>query len=79
MQRLFASPWTPEQYDASQAHRQIVPESVCPSCEQPSSLNRHGSYPRWVVSVVGKLLRLWIARFLCRLCRRTISYLPDSP
>jgi hypothetical protein len=30
-----------------------------------------------VVNVLGELLRLWIARFLCRQCRRTISYLPD--
>jgi hypothetical protein len=30
-----------------------------------------------VVSVVDALVRLWIARFLCPLCRHTVSYLPD--
>ncbi|MBL9136224.1 MAG: hypothetical protein JNK85_10165 [Verrucomicrobiales bacterium] len=77
MQRIFSSPWTPEEYAATEAHRQILPDSVCPSCAQPTPLHRHGHYPRWVVSVLGALMRLWIARFLCPLCRRTISYLPD--
>ena len=77
MQRIFRSPWSPEEYAAQEAHRQVVPESVCPSCAEPTRLRRHGRYPRWVVSVVDVLVRLWIARFLCPLCRRTISYLPD--
>lgn len=77
MQRIFSSPWTPEEYVASQAQRQIIPDSVCPSCERPTSLHRHGCYARWVVSVLGALWRLLIARFFCPLCRRTISYLPD--
>jgi hypothetical protein len=77
MQRIFSSPWTPEEYVATQAHRQIIPDSVCPSCERATPLHRHGNYPRWVVSVLGALWRLRIARFFCPLCRRTISYLPD--
>jgi hypothetical protein len=40
-------------------------------------LQRHGAYPRWVISLIGLLRRLWIARFLCPACRHTISYLPD--
>src|SRR5690606_37315169 len=77
MQRIFPSPWTPDQYVAQEAHRQVVPESVCPSCAEPTRLWRHGFYVRWVVSAKGHMMRLWIARFLCALCRRTISYLPD--
>lgn len=77
MQRVFASPWTPEEYQATQAHRQIVPEPECANCRRPASLRRHGWYPRWVVCVLGQLWRLCIARFLCPLCRRTMSYLPD--
>lgn len=77
MQRVFRSVWTAEEYLASQAHLQIVPDSVCPSCHRATPLHRHGCYERWMVSVLGALLRLLIARFLCPLCRRTISYLPD--
>jgi transposase-like protein len=77
MQRIFASPWDPDEYLAAQAHQQIVAESICPRCAEPDSLHRHGCYARWVVNLLGELLRLCIARFLCRRCRRTISYLPD--
>ena len=77
MQRIFPSTWTPEEYVATQAHRQIIPDSICPSCERLTSLHRHGCYSRWVVSVLGALWRLLIARFFCPRCQRTISYLPD--
>jgi hypothetical protein len=40
-------------------------------------LHRHCRYQRWVVTLLGELLRIWIARFLCPLCRLTVSYLPD--
>ena len=77
MQRIFPSPWTPEEYVAKQAYLQIIPDSICPSCQCPTSLHRHGCYARWVVSVLGALWRLRISRFFCPLCGRTISYLPD--
>lgn len=77
MQRIVVTPLAPEDYVALGGHRLVVPDSVCPNCQQPSRLHRHGCYSRWAVSVLGALLRLWIARFLCRLCRHTISYLPD--
>lgn len=77
MQRLYVSPWTPEEYIASEAHRQIVPESTCPICQRAVTLHRHGAYLRWLATVLGELLRLWIARFLCPRCRHTVSYLPD--
>jgi hypothetical protein len=77
MQRIYRSPWTPEEYVATEADRQIVPESICPSCLKAVQLHRHGHYQRWLITVLAELLRLWIARFLCPLCRTTISYLPD--
>ena len=77
MQRIYPSPWTPEEYDAGEAHRQIIPDSICPCCQQPVQLHRHGHYKRWLITELAKLLRLWIARFLCPLCRVTISYLPE--
>lgn len=77
MQRIFPSPWTPKEYFESEAHRQIVPDSICPCCKRLTPLHRHARYLRWVVTVLGELWHLWIARFLCPLCGSTISYLPD--
>lgn len=77
MQRIYCSPWTPEEYESQEASGQIIPESTCANCHQAVTLHRHGRYRRWVATLLGKLLYLWIARFLCPLCRRTTSYLPD--
>jgi hypothetical protein len=77
MQRIYRSPWSPEEYEQQESHRQIIPESTCGNCHQAVKLHHHGRYQRWVATLLGKELYLWIARFLCPLCRRTISYLPD--
>jgi len=77
MQRIYPSPWTPEEYEEQEASGQIIPESTCANCHRAVKLHRHGRYRRWITTLLGKLLQLWIARFLCPLCRRTISYLPD--
>lgn len=77
MQRIIPVSWTPEQYLAQEAHRLVVPESICPNCQTPSSLHVHGSYPRWFLTVLGVYLRLRIARFFCPQCLTTISYLPN--
>ncbi len=77
MQRIYRSPWTPEEYQKQEAWRQIIPESTCSNCHQAVTLHRHDRYQRWVATLLGEALYLWIARFLCPLCRRTMSYLPD--
>lgn len=77
MQRIYPSSWTPEEYIASEAYRQILPEPACPHCQQTVMLHRHGHYKRWLMTLLAEFVRIWIARFLCPLCRTTISYLPD--
>lgn len=77
MQRIYRSSWTPEEYATTDAYLQIIPESTCPHCQQTVQLHRHGHYKRWLITALAELLRLLIARFLCPLCRTTISYLPD--
>lgn len=77
MQRLWSCPLTPEVYHQSEGHRQVRPEVRCPNCGSPAGLQRHGTYARWITTLVGTVLRLLVARFLCRRCQRTISYLPD--
>lgn len=77
MQRIYSCHWTPEEYEATDAYRQVIPESTCANCLRAVKLHRHGRYQRWVITGLAKALLLWIARFFCPLCRHTISYLPD--
>jgi len=77
MQRIHSTSLLPEQYETQEAYRQIFPESTCPACQKCDSLHRHGFYSRWVTSSLGKVISIWVARFLCYACRCTISYLPD--
>ena len=77
MQRIYRSPWTPQEYIQCQAHLQIIAESICPVCQLVTRLHGHGYYWRYLISLVGEVLEIWVARFLCPLCRRTVSYLPD--
>jgi hypothetical protein len=77
MQRIYRSPWTPEEYESQEGWRHVIPESTCSNCHQAVTLHHHGRYQRWVATLLAKVLYLWIARFLCPLCRHTISYLPD--
>jgi transposase-like protein len=77
MQRIYPSSWTPEEYISSEAHEQILPDPECPHCQQTVVLQRHGRYQRWLLTVLAVYVRMWVARFLCPLCRTTISYLPD--
>ena len=77
MQRILSCELSPEQYIESRAHTQVRPELVCPHCARVGRLHRHGAYERGLTGSWGQLLRIWVARFLCRACRRTVSYLPD--
>jgi len=77
MQRIYPCELTPEEYIASEAHRQVRPELVCPRCGQPARLHRHGVYRRGITASWGQIVTIWIARFRCRACRRTVSYLPS--
>ena len=49
---------------------------VCPQCQGRCPLIAHGFYSRTLVDVrfEGKIP---VRRYLCRLCRRTVSLLPD--
>ena len=77
MQRVYPCALSPQDYQQIQAHRAVRAEAVCPRCGAAAGLHRHGSYQRWITDKLGGWLRIWIARFWCRACRRTVSYLPD--
>jgi len=76
MQRIHPTALTPEQYIATEAHRQVLGELMCPRCGK-GRLHRHGKYDRGITGLVGKLLGLCVARFLCLACGGTVSYLPS--
>lgn len=76
MQRIYPSPLGPEQYVATEAHRQVRAEESCPHCGA-GMLHRHGRYERGVTGAAGQLVRIEVARFCCVKCGRTVSYLPS--
>lgn len=76
MQRIYPTALSPEQYVETEAHRQVRGEVVCPRCGK-GRLHRHGMYGRGMTGLVGQLLRVWVARFLCTGCGGTVSYLPS--
>lgn len=48
----------------------------CPQCQAKQSLSGHGFYSRTLVDLTfDGVIR--VRRYLCRLCRRTVSLLPD--
>jgi len=77
MQCIYEIHQVPEAYEAQNAYLEIKPDSQCPSCFKASQLHRHGFYERYVTCSQGKPILIRVARFLCSLCRCSISYLPD--
>lgn len=69
LQEYLQAPQDPE-------NRQRWKPAHCPLCRGKDSLTAHGFYSRSVVDQ-GFDGVLCIHRYLCRLCRRTVSLLPD--
>ena len=77
MQCVHLCEQTPEEYIATEGHRQVRAGTVCPRCGQAGRLHRHGVYERGITGVLGQVLGILIARYLCLACRGTVSYLPS--
>jgi len=77
MQCVHLCELTPEEYIATEGHRQVRAGTVCPRCGQAGRLHRHGVYERGITGTLGQVLCILIARYLCLACRRTVSYLPS--
>lgn len=69
--------WTPEDYFVAHKQTSMVRPPCCPHCSAVRSLAALGYYERWLSGSTGKLLRLSIRRFRCRVCGHTVSLLPD--
>jgi hypothetical protein len=65
-----------QQYSAAIADPDRYRPDHCPQCEAKQPLAGHGFYQRTLVDVAfDGVIR--VRRYLCRLCRRTVSLLPD--
>lgn len=76
MQRLWHYAQSVEEYQARQVYQRVRPEPCCPRCGTANGLRAHAYYWRWIVSWVGAVVALCIRRFRCRVCQKTVSYLP---
>ncbi len=60
------------------AHRRVARPEICPNCREPGQFDCHGYYDRYVSASEGRdSIQIRVRRFLCQLCRRTTSMLPD--
>ena len=78
MQIIFDFGAGPEEYVQTEAHRLAARPDICPHCLAYLCLEALGYYSRWISSFrVFKPLRIWVRRFRCRSCGRTVSRLPS--
>ena len=77
VQRIYLCDLTPEEYVATEAHRQIRPDEICPICGGCDCLQAHGTYERGITQKTGIVGSMCVARFLCVETGRTVSYLPS--
>jgi hypothetical protein len=78
LQNIFMSYSNPE--DFSKANENLFPEAPmrCTfyDCLMPIKMKKHGFYKRYVISD-GYTGYVYIRRYICPCCRRTISFLPS--
>ncbi len=78
MQIIIPFQGDPEDYVRDQAHRKVDRPEICPNCQGLGQIARHGYYDRYVSESEGPAsILIRVRRFLCHLCRRTASMLPD--
>ena len=76
MQRIYPTSLTPEQYVEQAHHRQVRPPENCPNCQRAHCLEALAYYDRYITTATALVLMIWVRRFLCRLCRVSVSCLP---
>jgi hypothetical protein len=66
-----------EAYKNGNFQHQITPPVRCPHCAAEKSCAALGYYGRNVTHGLRKILRIFIRRFRCRSCKKTVSILPS--
>jgi hypothetical protein len=76
MQTIYLTSLTPEQYVEQEYHKQVKAPENCPNCQRAHALEALAYYDRYVTTATALVLLIWVRRFLCRLCRVSVSCLP---
>lgn len=76
MQTIYPTSLTPEQYAAAQYHTQVKRPEKCPNCHRAHTLEALTYYRRYITTATTRVLLIRVRRFLCRLCRVSVSCLP---
>ena len=76
MQTIYPTSLTPEQYVEQEYHKQVRPPENCPNCQRAHALEALAYYDRYITTATALVLMIWVRRFLCRLCRVSVSCLP---
>ena len=77
MQIIRAVPVNAGRYVSASFHQSVEPPAKCPHCDTQDALAAHGYYSRNVTNTDRGVLRIFVRRFRCRICRRTVSILPS--
>jgi Domain of unknown function (DUF6431) len=77
MQLICAIDIDPEQYVAEGFHKRMLPPARCPHCYRAKTLWALGYYSRHLSRIGLGALLIFVRRFLCRCCRKTVSLLPS--
>jgi hypothetical protein len=76
MQLIYAVEIDPEQYVAESFHKRMLPPIKCPHCCRSKTLWALGYYSRNLSRIGLGALLIFVRRFVCRRCRKTVSLLP---
>lgn len=77
MQTIRAVPVNVADYVRGSFHQCIKPPIDCPNCGAQNVLNALGYYSRNVTNAERGICRIFVRRFRCRECKRTVSVLPS--
>ena len=76
MQILRAVQVSADHYVSTRFHQGIKPPIECPHCDARDALKALGYYCRNITSTKRGVLRIFVRRFRCCICGRTVSILP---
>jgi hypothetical protein len=77
MQLIYAIEIDPEQYVAESFHKRMLPPTKCPHCWRTKTLWALGYYGRNLSRLGLGALLIFVRRFRCHCCRKTVSLLPS--
>jgi len=77
MQIIRAVPISVDDYVATSVHKRVEPPCKCPQCDATNALRALGYYSRNVTSTKRGVLHIFVRRFRCCECGKTVSVLPS--